>query len=251
MASEKQQKPKKSRTTVPVASRAADRKATSKSKTSPAGTGHTRNRLDLVGFGVLVLVALLILAVIAVPLRNYYQGRTEIIRLDESIMAKQDEKERLLTEIDKYKSDAYIEQEARRRLGVVEEGEVAFRILDPEITSGDSVTTDEQAEAESRNWHEVLWDSIAEAPDPEATNYSPGEQTPAEEIPAGGAPADGTSTDGATEGDDSNGGSPEEGSPAGDGNQEGDAPVGNGVEEEPDAPDPVGEMPPGEVPSGQ
>ena len=244
MASEKQQKPKKSRTTVPVASRAADRKATSKSKTSPAGTG--RNRLDLVGFGVLVLVALLILAVIAVPLRNYYQGRTEIIRLDESIMAKQDEKERLLTEIDKYKSDAYIEQEARRRLGVVEEGEVAFRILDPEITSGDSVTTDEQAEAESRNWHEVLWDSIAEAPDPEATNYSPGEQTPAEETPAGGAPADGTSTDGATEGDDSNGGSP-----AGDGNQEGDAPVGNVVEEEPDAPDPVGEMPPGEVPSGQ
>ena len=249
MASEKQQKPKKSRTTVPVASRAADRKATSKSKTSPAGTG--RNRLDLVGFGVLVLVALLILAVIAVPLRNYYQGRTEIIRLDESIMAKQDEKERLLTEIDKYKSDAYIEQEARRRLGVVEEGEVAFRILDPEITSGDSVTTDEQAEAESRNWHEVLWDSIAEAPDPEATNYSPGEQTPAEEIPAGGAPADGTSTDGATEGDDSNGGSPEEGSPSGDGNQEDDAPVGNVVEEEPDAPDPVGEMPPGEVPSGQ
>ena len=249
MASEKQQKPKKSRTTVPVASRAADRKATSKSKTSPAGTG--RNRLDLVGFGVLVLVALLILAVIAVPLRNYYQGRTEIIRLDESIMVKQDEKERLLTEIDKYKSDAYIEQEARRRLGVVEEGEVAFRILDPEITSGDSVTTDEQAEAESRNWHEVLWDSIAEAPDPEATNYSPGEQTPAEEIPAGGAPADGTSTDGATEGDDSNGGSPEEGSPSGDGNQEDDAPVGNVVEEEPDAPDPVGEMPPGEVPSGQ
>ena len=153
--------------------------------------------------------------------------------------------------IDKYKSDAYIEQEARRRLGVVEEGEVAFRILDPEITSGDSVTTDEQAEAESRNWHEVLWDSIAEAPDPEATNYSPGEQTPAEETPAGGAPADGTSTDGATEDDDSNGGSPEEGSPAGDGNQEGDAPVGNVVEEEPDAPDPVGEMPPGEVPSGQ
>src|SRR5699024_8965823 len=147
MASEKQQKPKKSRTTVPVASRAADRKATPKYKTSPAGTGRSRH--DLVGFCALFLVALLILPVIAVPLRNYYQGRTEIIRLDESIMAKQDEKERLLTEIDKYKSDAYIEQEARRRLGVVEEGEVAFRILDPEITSGDSVTTDEQAEAES------------------------------------------------------------------------------------------------------
>src|SRR5699024_5467277 len=126
-------------------------------------------------------------------------------------------------------SDAYIEQEARRRLGVVEEGEVAFRILDPEITSGDSVTTDEQAEAESRNWHEVLWDSIAEAPDPEATNYSPGEQTPAYGIPAGCALASGSSTDGAIEGDVSNGGYPDEGSPAGDGNQEGDAPVVNVV----------------------
>ena len=111
MASEKQQKPKKSRTTVPVASRAADRKAARPSSPALAGSGRSRDRLDMVGFGVLVLVALLILAVIAVPLRNYYQGRTEIARLNESIIAKQDEKEFLLSEIEKYQSDAYIEQD--------------------------------------------------------------------------------------------------------------------------------------------
>jgi len=240
MASEKQQKPKKSRTTVPVASRAADRKATATKKPGLAGTGRSRNRLDLVGFGVLVLVALLILAVIAVPLRNYYQGRTEITRLEEAIEAKQDEKEYLLSEIEKYESDAYIEQEARRRLGVVGEGEVAFRILDPEITSGDSMTTDEQAEAESRDWYQVLWDSIAEAPDPDSTSYSPGGETPPGEAPADGAPSE----------ESTNGEPPAGGDTEGD-NQQDDDSVGNVVEEEPDSPDPVGEMPPGEVPSGQ
>ena len=240
MASEKQQKPKKSRTTVPVASRAADRKATATKKPGLVGTGRSRNRLDLVGFGVLVLVALLILAVIAVPLRNYYQGRTEITRLEEAIEAKQDEKEYLLSEIEKYESDAYIEQEARRRLGVVGEGEVAFRILDPEITSGDSMTTDEQAEAESRDWYQVLWDSIAEAPDPDSTSYSPGGETPPGEAPADGAPSE----------EGTNGEPPAGGDTEGD-NQQDDDSVGNVVEEEPDSPDPVGEMPPGEVPSGQ
>lgn len=243
MASENQQKPKKSRTTVPVASRAADRKAAQSSAPAVAGSGRSRNRLDLVGFGVLVLVALLILAVIAVPLRNYYQGRTEIARLNESIIAKQDEKETLLSEIEKYESDAYIEQEARRRLGVIDEGEVAFRILDPEITSGDTMTTDQEAEAESRDWYEVLWDSVAEEPDPEApilgvddpeaiegeNSESPSTGVPTGENPDGEAPAEGEA-------------------PAG---ENSDEPVGNVVEEEEDAPDPVGEMPVGEVPSGQ
>lgn len=236
MASEKQHKPKKSRTTVPVASRAADRKATRKAKPAVAGSGRSHNRLDLVGFGVLVLVALLILAVIAVPLRNYYQGRTEIVRLNESIIAKQDEKEHLLSEIEKYESDAYIEQEARRRLGVVGEGEVAFRILDPEITSGDSVTTDEHAEEESRDWYEVLWDSIATKPDPESPVLGVDDPENSQDAPAGDAPE---------------GESPADGSPAEDGAPQGDEPVGNVVEDNEDAPDPVGEMPPGEVPSGQ
>lgn len=233
MASEKQQKPKKSRTTVPVASRAADRKAARPSAPALAGSGRSRDRLDMVGFGVLVLVALLILAVIAVPLRNYYQGRTEIARLNESIIAKQDEKEFLLSEIEKYQSDAYIEQEARRRLGVIDEGEVAFRILDPEIISGDSMTTDQEAEEENRDWYEVLWDSVAEEPDPEDPIIGVDDPNAGPE---------------ATEGNSSE--APSSDAPAGEGS-EGDGPVGNVVEEEPNAPDPVGEMPPGEVPSGQ
>lgn len=248
MASENQQKPKKSRTTVPVASRAADRKAAQSSAPAVAGSGRSRNRLDLVGLGVLVLVALLILAVIAVPLRNYYQGRTEIARLNESIIAKQDEKETLLSEIEKYESDAYIEQEARRRLGVIDEGEVAFRILDPEITSGDSMTTDQEAEAESRDWYEVLWDSVAEVPDPEAPILGVDDPEAVEgersESSSTGAPTEGGST-----GENTDGETPAEGeSPEG---ANSDEPVGNVVEEEEDAPDPVGEMPVGEVPSGQ
>ncbi|MFH0412412.1 septum formation initiator family protein [Corynebacterium sp. L4756] len=249
MASKKQQNPKKSRTTVPVASRAADRKAATTPKPALAGSGAGRDRLDMVGFGVLVLVSLLILAVIAVPLRNYYQGRTEIARLNESIIAKQDEKEYLLSEIEKYESDAYIEQEARRRLGVIDEGEVAFRILDPDITSGDTMTTDEQEIEESRDWYQVLWDSVAEEPDADDSLLG--------EDPAGDPAAEDGSADGAGEGSGDapaveapEGQQPADGTGEGENPEDPDAPVGNVVEEDQDAESPMGEMPPGEVPSG-
>lgn len=118
--------------------------------------------MDIVGIGVLIFVVLIILMAISVPLRNYYTGRTEIARLNESIDAKQAEKERLLGDIDKYKSDDYAEQEARRRLGVIAQGETAYRILDPGMTPENSLTTDKKTETDDREWYQVLWDSVAE-----------------------------------------------------------------------------------------
>ena len=156
--------------TVPVASRAHTQggKPAGKGKSPAKGASpkppRQRGRVDLLGYAIILFVLLAILWAVATPLRNYYSGRAEIARLEESITAKQAEKDRLLEEIDKYKSDAYIEQEARRRLGLVAEGETAYRIMDPHMNSEDSVTTDRRAEEDKRPWYEVLWDSIADDP---------------------------------------------------------------------------------------
>ena len=176
---------KKSRTTVPVVSRAAtQREAAAKAKKTQKARGERMGRMDIVGLSVILVVVLIVLLTIAVPLRNYYHGRSEIARLNESIAAKQDEKTALLEKIDKYKSDEYIKQEARRRFGVVDEGETAYRIIDPQIKPEDQLTTDGQKEEDSRDWYEVLWDSVAEPPKEEApseqVNHLPIEPAPEE-----------------------------------------------------------------------
>ena len=152
MARERKMQRNRSRTRVPVASRAADvrkaQRAQLKQKQKP-------DRMSIAGVGVIMAIVLVVLLVIAVPLRNYYHGRSEIARLNESIAAKQDEKAALLEKIDKYKSDEYIKQEARRRFGVVDEGETAYRIIDPQIKPEDQLTTDGQKEEDSRDWYEV------------------------------------------------------------------------------------------------
>ncbi|MDY5839567.1 MAG: septum formation initiator family protein [Corynebacterium camporealensis] len=169
-----------SRTTVPVASRATKGTSSAKLRKKP--------QVDIVGIAVIVSVVLLVLLFIATPLRNYYQGRSEIAYLNESIAAKEAEKARLTEEIERYESDEFLEQEARRRFGLVEEGEMAYRILDPRMQGGTTTTTDKHAEEDSRSWEEVLWESFAEPPENDADTPDPGnlpiQEDPVEEQPA-------------------------------------------------------------------
>lgn len=148
------------RTTVPVSSRdARDGK--------PAASRTRVRRPNLWVVAVIVTVVLIVLLAIGVPLRNYYQGRTEIARLNESIVAKQEEKDRLLDEIERYEDEEYIRQEARRRLGVIEPGETAYRIIDPRMDTDGSLSTPHGAEETLDPWYVTLWESISEPPMPE------------------------------------------------------------------------------------
>lgn len=147
----------KRRNTVPVHTRARDAQRSKRKKTPVHPKG-----LDILGVGVIIAVVLVVLLSIAVPLRNYYHGQSEIARLESSIAAKQAHKDDLLTEIDKYNSEEYVKQEARRRFGVMDEGETAFRIMDPRMDSGDTVTSERREDTDDRQWYAVLWDSVAE-----------------------------------------------------------------------------------------
>mgnify|MGYP007121280853 FL=1 len=43
----------------------------------------------------------------------------------------------------------------------MEEGETAFRIMDPRMDSGDTVTSEHREVTDDREWYAVLWDSVA------------------------------------------------------------------------------------------
>ena len=66
--------------------------------------------------------------------------------------------------IERYEDEAFIEQEARRRLGVIEPGETAWRIVDERMVPEGQMTTSSDDEEVQPEWYEVLWDSIAEEP---------------------------------------------------------------------------------------
>ena len=165
----------KRRNTVPVQTRARDAQRTKPKKNPSQPKG-----LDILGVGVIIAVVLIVLLSIAVPLRNYYHGQSEIARLESSIAAKQEQKENLLTEIDKYRSEEYVKQEARRRFGVMDEGETAFRIMDPRMDSGDTVTSERREDVDERAWYTVLWDSVSQ----DAENPSEAENPPEDLVEA-------------------------------------------------------------------
>ena len=137
-----------------------------------------RIRLGATEIGVLVAVSIVVLVMIGMPLRNFFQQRSDIARVTASIEAKEAEKQRLIGELEKYKSEAFLKEQARVRLGVIEPGETAFRILSPELEAESSTGNTQAEEDQQRPWYNLLWESIAT----EDTDYLIGNST--EETPA-------------------------------------------------------------------
>lgn len=158
---------KSARTRVPVSHRTTPR--THPRRTAPV----TVRRLDIPSLAVIGVVVLLILGAIYVPLKNYFDGRTEIARLNESIAAKEIQKQELIDEIARYDDEEFVKQQARRRLGVIEPGETAWRIIDPRMDPETQVTTSADDESIQPEWYEVLWDSVATPPSPAAGMHLP------------------------------------------------------------------------------
>lgn len=119
-----------------------------------------RVRMGAAELAVLALAALIVLGAVAAPARNYFSGRTEIARLNESIAAKQDRVDELDAELGRWNSEAYAREQARRRLGVIGEGETAYRILDPEMDQTPTVAGEVPA-SQDRSWLDKLWDSVS------------------------------------------------------------------------------------------
>ena len=197
---------KKRPSSVPVASRDAERaqRAAERAQRSRTRRARVFPKQDMASVVILISVVLLVLLAIAAPLRNYYEGRAEIARAQESIERLEARKQALESDIAMYEDDAFMRQEARRRLGAVEEGETVWRILDPRMSAPDNITTAADEIPDDREWSEVLWDSLRDIPEaeaPEAEADVPEQEAPqpdapqpeapvAPEQPAGEAPAE-------------------------------------------------------------
>ncbi|QGY54979.1 septum formation initiator family protein [Corynebacterium pseudotuberculosis] len=127
-----------------------------------------RIRLHARGLVIVGIVVVILVVMIFRPLHTYMVQRADIARLASSIEQKQQKKDDLLSELDKYKSDAYIREQARTRLGVIARGERAYRVLTPELEAKDPIGGGESTRHDdSRPWFEKLWDSVS-IPEPSA-----------------------------------------------------------------------------------
>lgn len=145
----------KSTSRVPVKNRRSD------AKLRAAKTNKRPLKIGVVELVVLIAVLIIFLLTIALPLRNYFEQRNEIKEVNAAIAQKQKHKDELLSELDRYRNKAYLDEQARNRLGVIAPGEVAFRILDPTMTNDDTLTSTEDKEEKSGSWYETLWGSVA------------------------------------------------------------------------------------------
>ncbi|MGP9724210.1 FtsB family cell division protein [Corynebacterium sp. AOP40-9SA-29] len=129
----------------------------------------------LVTVAVILVLAFVALSV-ATPLRNYFQQRAELAEVNATIERQLAERDDLNEELDRYNSEAYVREQARTRLGVVEPGESAFRLMDPRIdTSSPTDPGMEQDETEPDPWYTQLWGSVA-TPDDEDDGDGSGDE---------------------------------------------------------------------------
>lgn len=120
----------------------------------------------LVTVAVVLVVAFVALSV-ATPLRNYFQQRAELAEVNATIARQLEERDELTEELDRYNSEAYIREQARTRLGVIEPGESAFRLMDPKIDT-ESPTDPGHAPEDTSDpdpWYTQLWGSVSTPPD--------------------------------------------------------------------------------------
>lgn len=156
-------KPKNS---VPVTRRLADED--SHAGRSRRGRGASTGIVLTPGHWVIViLTVIIVLVAIAIPLRNYFQQRGEIARLQTSIAAKEEQQREIAAEMDKYSNNAYKDELARNRFGVTKPGEQAYRINDPRMTVDDSVTSQASDLVVQYPWYEELWRSVTVPAQPE------------------------------------------------------------------------------------
>ena len=155
---------------VPVTRRLADE---ARQPMGTSGVGRARGRgsagvkLTPGHWVIVILTVIIVLIAIAIPLKNYFQQRGEIARLETSIAAKEQRQRDIATEIDKYSNDASRDELARNRFGTTKPGALAYRINDPRMTDDNSLTSVAEDLIVEYPWYEELWRSVTVPADPE------------------------------------------------------------------------------------
>lgn len=162
----------------------ASSKATSKAASgTTAGTGAKRPgvRPRLTGrAAVLVLVVAVLAVSYASSLRAYIQQRSHISDLRSQIAEKEDRIDDLKVEKERWSDDAFIQAQARERLGFVLPGQTGYVLLDEHGKPVDARSSlsdpSTVGQREQTPVYEKVWDSL------ELAGHPPKNQPPADEI---------------------------------------------------------------------
>ncbi|WP_295629212.1 septum formation initiator family protein [uncultured Corynebacterium sp.] len=113
--------------------------------------------------GMAALLVFLVLT-LALPLRTFAEQRAELAETRENIARMEQRTVELQEQKERFADPEYVKEQARIRLGLVEEGETPFRIIDPALGTGDGGDPVGEEVKPSAPWYEQLWDSVATPP---------------------------------------------------------------------------------------
>lgn len=113
---------------------------------------------------------ILVLAVMLVPTaKSWYDQRQRLAELQAQVSTQQDDVERLEREKELWKTDEYVESQARKRLKFVKVGEKSYSVID--VQSGEPEVDAETGAVRGESnqpWYDQLASSVEAADDPAA-----------------------------------------------------------------------------------
>ncbi|UNX55602.1 septum formation initiator family protein [Georgenia sp. TF02-10] len=165
-----------------TAARPAGRQAPRRGVTlgAPRADGRPRPTISLRALGLLI-VALVAFTVLAPTLRYAVAQQEQLRTLNAQVSDARERTAALEHELERWQDPAYVQAQARDRLGYVMPGETPYVVVDPEtVTGGESPAEAEAAEraaarAAATPWYVRVWDSVQVA----------GESATGEEDPSG------------------------------------------------------------------
>jgi cell division protein FtsL len=119
-----------------------------------------------------VVAAFAIVVVLFVPLVStlhaWYEQRQEIDAMRATIAAQEEHVGQLQKEQARWRDDAYVVQQARKRLKMVKVGETAYTVIDTEPATAKDPTLATAPAGGSHPWYGRLWESVEVADAPAA-----------------------------------------------------------------------------------
>lgn len=144
--------------------RPATPRRTAGTATAQVADGEEAPRQITVRTLVLFLVVLVAFIVLAPTLRAYVGQQEEQRDLVAQIEAAEERGVELQRTIDRWEDPAFVQAQARERLGFVMPGETPYRVVDPETVTGEEVETDLEdglvAVPQVGPWYLTVADSI-------------------------------------------------------------------------------------------
>ncbi|MGC0250221.1 FtsB family cell division protein [Pseudactinotalea sp. Z1748] len=114
---------------------------------------------------VLFLVVLMAFIVVTPTLRAYVTQAEQQRTLVAQIEATEERNIQLQRTVDRWEDPAYVQAQARERLGFVHPGETAYLVVDPEVVTGEEVESDPDADGpvlmpQVGPWYITVTDSL-------------------------------------------------------------------------------------------